>query len=283
MTGVLLAVAAGALLVAAAAGLILPRVWLVSTITGTGLAFAAGVRMLLGTPPWEWRTEWWVAGGAAHLRLDGVSALFLVLLCVIGAAGAVYAHSYWPDREHPRSAPRSRFWWSILLLSQGFVLVASHGIHFLLAWELFTLSAYFLITLDRMDREARAAGWLYLATSHVAVLALFAFFALLAARQGTWDLGPMTDRPEVAPLFWLALLGFGIKAGVFPLHVWLPSAHANAPSHVSAVLSGVTIKIGVYGLVRFSGWMLLAGRCLDRGDPGRRERGPWRRFRAGAA
>lgn len=258
MTGVLLAVAAGALLVAAAAGLILPRVWLVSTITGTGLAFAAGVRMLLGTPPWEWRTEWWVAGGAAHLRLDGVSALFLVLLCVIGAAGAVYAHSYWPDREHPRSAPRSRFWWSILLLSQGFVLVASHGIHFLLAWELFTLSAYFLITLDRMDREARAAGWLYLATSHVAVLALFAFFALLAARQGTWDLGPMTDRPEVAPLFWLALLGFGIKAGVFPLHVWLPSAHANAPSHVSAVLSGVTIKIGVYGLVRFSGWMLLS-------------------------
>lgn len=65
----------------------------------------------------------------------------------------------------------------------------------------------------------------------------------------------MRERTELAPLFWLALVGFGLKAGVFPLHVWLPSAHANAPSHVSAVLSGVTLKIGIYGLVRFSGWL----------------------------
>ena len=65
----------------------------------------------------------------------------------------------------------------------------------------------------------------------------------------------MRDRLELAPLFWLALVGFGLKAGMFPLHVWLPSAHANAPSHVSAMLSGVTIKMGIYGLVRFSGWL----------------------------
>ena len=67
----------------------------------------------------------------------------------------------------------------------------------------------------------------------------------------------MRDRADLAPLFWLALFGFGLKAGLFPLHIWLPSAHANAPSHVSAMLSGVTIKIGIYGLVRFSGWLPL--------------------------
>ena len=103
----------------------------------------------------------------------------------------------------------------------------------------------------------RAAGWLYLAASHAATLALFAFFTLLAARTGSWELGPMRDHPELAPLFWLALFGFGVKAGLFPLHIWLPSAHANAPSHVSAMLSGVTLKMGIYGLVRFSGWLPL--------------------------
>jgi hydrogenase-4 component B len=147
----------------------------------------------------------------------------------------------------------------VLLLSLGFVLLSSNGLHFLVGWELFTVSAYFLITLDRGHVDARSTGWLYLATSHVAVLALFAFFATLAARSGSWDLGPMLDQPGVAPLYWLALIGFGIKAGVFPLHVWLPSAHANAPSHVSAILSGVTIKVGIYGLVRFSGWLPLPG------------------------
>jgi hydrogenase-4 component B len=111
------------------------------------------------------------------------------------------------------------------------------------------------VTLDRQRGEVRAAGWLYLAASHVAALCLFAFFALLAARTGSWALAPMRDRPELAPLFWLVLAAFGLKAGLFPLHIWLPSAHANAPSHVSAMLSGVTLKIGLYGLVRFSGWL----------------------------
>jgi hydrogenase-4 component B len=142
-----------------------------------------------------------------------------------------------------------------MLLWLGLVLVAANGLHFLIAWELFTLSAYFLITLNRRPREVRAAGWLYLAASHTATLALFAFFALLAARTGGWDLGPMRQHAELAPLFWLALFGFGLKAGLFPLHLWLPSAHANAPSHVSALLSGVTLKMGIYGLMRFSGWL----------------------------
>jgi hydrogenase-4 component B len=77
----------------------------------------------------------------------------------------------------------------------------------------------------------------------------------LAAKTGSWELSDFRGRPELAPLFWLVLAGFGVKAGIFGLHIWLPSAHANAPSHVSAILSGVAIKLGIYGIVRFSGWL----------------------------
>ena len=149
---------------------------------------------------------------------------------------------------------------------------------------MFAVSAYFLITLDRQRSEVRAAGWLYLVASHAATLCLFAFFTMLAAHTGSWELGPMRDHPELAPLFWLALLGFGVKAGLFPLHIWLPSAHANAPSHVSAMLSGVTLKMGIYGLVRFSGWLPVPRRRgLGGGVPWRDQRGAGRRLCARAA
>ena len=233
----------------------LPRLWLVATLFGAVTALAAAIAVLAGGDPWEWHSSFSVGGEPLHLRLDGIGALFLALLCVVGGAGSVYAGEYWAEKAHPRSAAANRFWWSLMLANLGLVLLSSNGLHFLIAWELFTLCAYFLITLDRQRGDVRAAGWLYLGASHAASLALFAFFALLAARTGSWEIGPMRDHTEFAPLFWLALFGFGVKAGLFPLHIWLPSAHANAPSHVSAIMSGVTIKMGIFGLVRFSGWL----------------------------
>jgi hydrogenase-4 component B len=255
--GVTIGTAAIGMAVAVLTGRSSSRLWLASILVSATITMTAAIQVLVGGGEWEWWSVASIAGDRLHLRLDGVSALFLALLCVIGSAGAVYSRSYWTDHAHPRSARMGRVWWSVLLLSEGFVLLASNGLHFLVGWELFTLSAYFLITLDRTRRDVRAAGWLYLAASHVALLALFVFFTALAARNGSWDLGPMRAASDGASVFWLALVGFGIKAGIFPLHVWLPSAHANAPSHVSAMLSGVTIKIGIYGLVRFSGWLPL--------------------------
>lgn len=231
------------------------RLWLALTLAGALAALAAAVVVLTGGGVWEWRGTVAVGGEPLHLRLDAIGAFFLALLSVVSGAGAAYAREYWPEARHPRSARAGRIWWNMLTLSLGAVLLVANGLHFLIAWELFTLSAYFLITLDRQQGEVQTAGWLYLGASHVAMLALFAFFTALAARTGSWDLGPMHDRPELAPLFWLALAGFGLKAGLFPLHIWLPSAHANAPSHVSAMLSGVTLKLGIFGLVRFSGWL----------------------------
>lgn len=253
--GPLLLLAFAALAAGIVVGVRLSRLWLALTVTGAVAGLCAALRVLLGAGDWEWRSAFLLGGEFIHLRLDGVSALFLALLCVVGGAGAVYAHEYWSELHYPASAPRGRAWWSSLVLSMGVVLVSSNGLHFLIGWELFTVSAFFLVTLDRQRREVRAAGWLYLAASHVGTVCLFAFFSTLAARTGSWELGPMREQAGLAPLFWIALAGFGVKAGVFPLHVWLPSAHANAPSHVSALMSGVAIKMGIYGIVRFSGWL----------------------------
>ncbi|MGE4441814.1 MAG: proton-conducting transporter membrane subunit [Desulfomicrobium sp.] len=234
-----------------------PRGWIVSILAATLFAFLPCAAVLTGTPVWEWRSGWLLGGEHAFLRLDETSAFFMTLLAVVGAAGALYSRTYWSSQDHPRSAGQSRLWWSAMLASMGLVLTQSNGLHFLLAWESFALSAYFLITLDRRSPQVRSAGWLYLTASHAGTLALFGFFAALAARTGSWDLGPMREHETLAPLFWIALLGFGIKAGAFPLHIWLPSAHANAPSHASAIMSGLAIKMGVYGLVRFSSWLPL--------------------------
>lgn len=255
--GCLIAFAILALVAASLSGPRLPRWWLGLTLAGTAAFLAAAAWTLAGGAEWDWRSAVALGGERVHLRLDGVSGSFLALVAAIGAAGGVYAVGYWPDHERPDSAGRGRAWWSALVLCMGLVLLCANGLHFLMAWEAFALAAYFLITLERGRRETRAAGWLYLAASHAGALGLFAFFALLAARTGSWELGPMRDRAELAPLFWVALFGFGVKAGMFPLHVWLPSAHANAPSHVSAIMSGVAIKMGLYGIVRFGGWLPL--------------------------
>ena len=258
MPGALLSVAGACL----AAGMVIgprrPRFWLGATLAGTAAALAAALLVLVGAADWEWRGSFALGGEAPHLLLDGVSAWFLALLAVVGGAGAAYARGYWKDREHPESAPSGRRWWSALVLCMGLVLVSANSLYFLFGWELFTVAAFFLITLESGFRQVRAAGWLYLGASHVGTLCLFAFFAVVAARTGSWELGPqLREHGELAPLFWLAFAGFAVKAGVFPLHVWLPSAHANAPSHVSAIMSGVAIKMGIYGIVRFSGWLPL--------------------------
>ncbi|MGD1029656.1 MAG: proton-conducting transporter membrane subunit [Opitutaceae bacterium] len=258
-TGPWLLLALLGVLAGAAASRKAPRLWLWSVVASSVLALGAALPVLAGRGEWKWQGGLLAGGEAVHLRLDGLSAFFLALVAVVGGAASVYSPRYWPDRAHPRSAPRGRFWWCILLLSMALVLLASNGLHFLIAWEVFVVSGYFLITLESQNGEVRKAGWLYLAASHAGTLCLVAFFATLSARVGSWDLGPMRDHAELAPLFWLVLFGFGMKAGFFPLHIWLPSAHANAPAHVSAIFSGVVIKMGIYGIIRFSGWLPVPG------------------------
>jgi hydrogenase-4 component B len=257
MISALLAIFCLALILAMVTGFHHSRIWLGLNSLAALCGLAAATAVLATGEAWDWRCPFAVGGEYPLLRLDGISALFLALVCLIGGLGAVYAREYWSEDHFPLSAPRGRCWWNALVLSMGLVLTCGNGLHFLFAWEAFALSAYFLITLDNDHSGVRKSGWLYLAASHAGTMVLFAFFTALAARTGTWELGPVQGQAGLAPLFWLALAGFGVKAGAFPLHIWLPSAHAGAPSHVSAIMSAVAIKMGVYGIVRFSGWLPL--------------------------
>jgi len=245
--------------------------WVISSLVGTRferiasyLTFAggmlvsfAGLMFLANGRNFEWFSRFPLGGQFIHIWIDGVNAWFLVLVGAIGAIGAIYASEYWSHKLKPDSSRRGRWWWNSTLIMMVALLVMRNGLHFLIAWELFALCAYFLVTLDRDQLETRQAGWLYLAASHAGTLGLFLFFSLLAMKTGSWELGPMTENKELAPLFWIVLFGFGVKAGLFGLHFWLPSAHANAPSHVSALMSAVSIKMGIYGIIRFSSWLPL--------------------------
>jgi len=132
--------------------------------------------------------------------------------------------------------------------------IARNGSLLLLGWVIMVLSAFFLVTTEDHKEEARLACWVYLVATHLATLCLFALFALLRAAGGSFAFVPLGQdslTPGMATaIFVLALAGLGIKAGLMPLQVWLPEAHATPPSHVSAMMSGVLIKMGVYGLVR---------------------------------
>jgi hydrogenase-4 component B len=256
MSGGGLLLAAGVLLAVAACLRRHTTAWVSLTLAGCACTAGSAISVFAGGA-WDWQGNFKLGGELAHLRMDALSAFFAMLLSVLGAAGALYSVQYWSVKQHPCSAPTGRILWNTVLIAMGVVLCCINGLHFLIAWEIFTVTAYFLITVERRRVEVRRAGWLYLAASHAGTLCLFGFFTFLAARTGSWSIGPMHEHPELAPVFWLALAGFGIKAGLFPLHIWLPSAHANAPTHVSAILSGVAIKMGIYGIVRFSGWLPL--------------------------
>ncbi|HNX05044.1 MAG TPA: NADH-quinone oxidoreductase subunit H, partial [Opitutales bacterium] len=167
----------------------LRRVWLALTLAGAAAGLSAALSVVLSGNEYEWRSGFPVGGEALHLRVDGLSAIFLALLSVVGGSGALYSHEYWTDRRNPASAPRGRAFWNAILIFMGLVLTMSNGLHFLIAWELFAVCGYFLVTLDRDRAEVRSAGWLYLAASHAGTLCLFVFFSLLQARSGSWELG----------------------------------------------------------------------------------------------
>ena len=146
------------------------------------------------------------------------------------------------------------------------VVIARNAVLFLVAWELMALTSFFLVTFEDEKESVRKAGWTYLVASHLGTAFLLAMFVLLGREAGSFDF----DRfaPSAAGvLFLLAVIGFGTKAGFMPFHVWLPEAHPAAPSHVSALMSGVMIKMGIYGLLRtltflgapplWWGWLLI--------------------------
>ena len=189
------------------------------------------------------------------IKIDAISVIFLLPIFLIPALGGVYGLTYWKQAEHIHNGQKLRLFYGLVTAALAGVTIAANSILFLVAWEIMALSAFFLITTEDEDRAVSEAGWLYLVATHTATLCLFALFALLRNVTGSFALVALPDglgAGVATAIFLLAIIGFGLKAGVMPLHIWLPGAHAMAPSHVSALMSGVLIKIGIYGLVRIS-------------------------------
>lgn len=233
-----------------------PEIAAVAMALASGFALgAAGWALTLPAPPLVASTSPDLVG-AGYLvpRVDALSAVFLAATAIVSAAAALFGAGYWRDAEQS-VAPATRLLLGFAVAGIFGVEVATDGISFLVSWEVMAFSAFGLVMTLHRDPTVRSAGWLYLVTTRAATLALIAAFALLVALTGTLALTTLpvglADTTSGSLLFLLFLVGFGIKAGMFPFHFWLPPAHAAAPGHVSAMMSGVLIKTGIYGLFRF--------------------------------
>lgn len=228
---------------------------LLLALTGCLLGIISTVLVLLHPENSLLISRWnLVPGATLSFKLDALSAIFLFPAFVVTAAGSLYGSGYWPVSKKPGSGSWLRFFYPILAGSMMLLLCSNNAFLFLMNWEIMALSGYFLVITERDKEEAHKAGFVYLVATHTGTIALFGAFAFIMQLAP----GPLLPAAsslsgevwQVAPIFLLALLGFGFKAGFFPLHIWLPGAHANAPSNVSALMSGVMIKMGIYGLMR---------------------------------
>jgi hydrogenase-4 component B len=236
------------------------RLAAVLNVIGTGLAAVVlviqYVRPGLVQPI---RLRWALPLGQFAVAVDDFSAVFLIPIFLISTLGSVFGMSYWRQAEHMGNGRKLRVCWGLMTAGMALVVVARDGVLLLMGWEVMALAGFFLVATEENKEEVRDAAWVYLVATHVGTLCLFGFFALLRHATGSFDLWP-TNLAALPPrmatgLFILGAVGFGIKAGIMPLHVWLPGAHANAPSHVSAIMSGVLLKTGVYGLMRVAALM----------------------------
>ncbi|WP_300459025.1 proton-conducting transporter membrane subunit [Desulfobacula sp.] len=185
-------------------------------------------------------------------QMDGLSSFFLVAIFAVSLFAAIYSFHYLEDSQNPLRTAVHYFFFSILIASMALVVTAANMITFMLSWEIMSLSSFFLVIYNHHSAENRKAGFLYFVFSHVGAMFIFAAFGIAYGYSGNFGFGAMASLPDTAKMliFIFTFIGFGSKAGVFPFHVWLPYAHPAAPSHISAVMSGVMIKTGIYGIIR---------------------------------
>lgn len=190
-----------------------------------------------------------------HARLDALSAFFLVLLGAVGAGVSVFASGYL--RADSAEAPGLLcLYYHAFLASMAFVLLADDAYFFMVAWESMALASFLLVVTDHRRPEIRRAGYLYLLIAHLGAISILLCFGALQGGSGdyTFETMRIIEQPPAwaTAAFVLALAGFGAKAGMLPLHVWLPEAHPAAPSPVSALLSAVMLKTAIYGMLRIT-------------------------------
>jgi formate hydrogenlyase subunit 3/multisubunit Na+/H+ antiporter MnhD subunit len=211
---------------------------------GVHLVFDGGAVSSLAIPvglPWL----------GAHFRLDALAAFFLLVVNLGGAAASLYGLGY---GRHEKSQHRVLPFYPVFLAGMNLVVLADDAFTFLLSWEFMSLSSWALVMAHHRDRENVRAAYVYLVMASFGTLALLLAFGLLAGPDGAYGFAAIRAAEHTAGLaamvLALVLFGAGSKAGIVPLHVWLPLAHPAAPSHVSALMSGVMTKVAVYGFIR---------------------------------
>jgi formate hydrogenlyase subunit 3/multisubunit Na+/H+ antiporter MnhD subunit len=210
------------------------------TVQLLGAGAAPGLRLPVGLP--------WIG---AHFRLDALAAAFLVVVNLGSAAASLFALGY---GRHERFPARVLPFYPAFLGAMNLVVLAADAFTFLVSWEFMSLSSWALVMAYHEDAENRRAGYVYIVMASFGTLALLLAFGLLAGAGGGYTFAEMARAKDTQTLpgliMILVLIGAGSKAGLVPLHVWLPLAHPAAPSHVSALMSGVMTKVAVYGFIR---------------------------------
>jgi len=183
-----------------------------------------------------------------------LSAFFLLLLGVVAAGVSVFASGYFRKGEGATPPGLQCLYYHLFLASMGLVLLADDAYFFMVVWESMALSSFFLVTSEHRHAEIRRAGYLYLLIAHLGAIGILLCFGALQGGTGDYTFEGMRAVQPAAGwatvAFLLALFGFGAKAGILPLHVWLPEAHPAAPSPVSALMSAVMLKTAIYGMLR---------------------------------
>jgi formate hydrogenlyase subunit 3/multisubunit Na+/H+ antiporter MnhD subunit len=227
----------------------------IGALTCLGIAILAGTFLATGQSPQALVLPLGLPDLPFHLRLDALSSFFLLLLGLAGTGISTFAAGYFRSGEGTAPALLG-FHYHVFLAAMVMVIIADDAYLFMVAWETMALSSYFLVTSHHRIPEIRSAGFLYLVMAHVGAICILLCFGVL--QGGSWQFTFDAMRgASLTPLlattaFLLALLGFGAKAGLVPVHVWLPEAHPAAPSPVSAMMSGLMLKTAIYGMLRIS-------------------------------
>ena len=219
-----------------------------AVIAGLAVLISQGVitgQIALGLPWLPW-----------HVRFDGLSGFFFLIIgiavCAVSLYGPGYVSSY-KESEHPFAV--LGLFTGLFVAGMLLVLLADDAFFFMIAWELMSVASYFLVAFQHEHSANRRAAFLYLLMAEVGALSIILAFGVLASFSDGFTFAALRESKLsvtwASIAFVLALLGFGMKAGIVPVHVWLPEAHPVAPSHISALMSGVMLKVALYGLIRF--------------------------------
>lgn len=195
--------------------------------------------------------------GNVDFIIDPLSAFFLIVISIMSFLGVLYANGYMkPYLNKGMNVSSHCFFLMMLIASMTMVVTVQNALFFLIVWEIMSLSSFFLVIFEGEKKEVLKAGIKYLVYMHLSVIFIMAAFILLNIKTSSLNFGAYAyylhnDASMANLIFLLAFVGFGIKAGFVPFHNWLPDAHPAAPSHVSGIMSGVMIKTGIYGILRF--------------------------------